>query len=229
MAQKKRGRKRKSAKEEVPKHELPGGFWRQALAILFLVFAVTFVAMWFGAGKNAVFLQWVKDFCDHVFGYTTYLFPFLFVYIAVMIFRAPNNRLDASVWVASLLMIFWFCGIFGVGSYGTPSATGGTIGKFMDDYAVKNLGSGVTILIYIVLILVTALFMYAETPLALFRKIASVFKTSKDGEDAENARVMRKNKEKAAKDEDLATSRLSLMLKRSTIKKTSRFAACKEE
>ena len=203
MAQKKRGRKRKSAKEVTPKHELPGGFWRQALAILFLVFAVTFVAMWFGAGKNAVFLQMVKDFCDQVFGYTTYLFPFIFVYIAVMIFRAPNNRLDASVWIASTLMIFWFCGIFGVGSYGTPNKTGGVIGEYMDNFAVKNLGSGVSVLIYVVLILVTALFMYAETPLALFRKIASVFRTSKDNEDAENARVMRKIKEKPAKDEDL--------------------------
>ena len=201
MAQKKRGRKRKSAKEEVPKHELPGGFWRQALAILFLVFAVTFVAMWFGAGKNAVFLQMVKDFCDQVFGLTTYLFPFIFVYIAVMIFRAPNNRLDASVWVASTLMIFWFCGIFGVGSYNTPTNTGGVIGKFMDDFAVKNLGSGVTIMAYVVLILITALFMYAETPLALFRKIASIFKTSKDSEDDENARVMRKNEEKTKKEE----------------------------
>ena len=201
MAQKKRGRKRKSAKEEVPKHELPGGFWRQALAILFLVFAVVFVAMWFGAGQNAVFLQWLKDSSYSVFGLTTYLFPLIFVYIAVMIFRAPNNRLDASVWVASTLMIFWFCGIFGVGSFGTPSNTGGYIGKFMDDFAVRNLGSALSIIVYIVLILITALFMYAETPLALFRKIASIFKTSKDDEDAENARVMRKIKEKPAKDD----------------------------
>ncbi len=201
MAQKKRGRKRKSAKEEVPKHELPGGFWRQALAILFLVFAVVFVAMWFGAGQNAVFLQWLKDSSYSVFGLTTYLFPLIFVYIAVMIFRAPNNRLDASVWVASTLMIFWFCGIFGVGSFGTPSNTGGYIGKFMDDFAVRNLGSALSIIVYVVLILITALFMYAETPLALFRKIASIFKTSKDDEDAENARVMRKIKEKPAKDD----------------------------
>ena len=202
MAQKKRGRKRKSsAKEVTPKHELPGGFWRQALAILFLVFAVIFVAMWFGAGKNAVFLQGLKDGCDSVFGYTTYLFPLLFTYIAVMIFRAPDNRIDASVWVASTMMIFWFCGIFGVGSYGTLDNTGGYIGKFMNDFAVKNLGSAVSIMIYVVLILITALFMYAETPLALFRKIASIFKTSKDKEDVENARIMRKNKEKDAKED----------------------------
>ena len=202
MAQKKRGRKRKSsAKEVTPKHELPGGFWRQALAILFLVFAVIFVAMWFGAGKNAVFLQGLKDGCDSVFGYTTYLFPLLFTYIAAMIFRAPDNRIDASVWVASTMMIFWFCGIFGVGSYGTLDNTGGYIGKFMNDFAVKNLGSAVSIMIYVVLILITALFMYAETPLALFRKIASIFKTSKDKEDVENARIMRKNKEKDAKED----------------------------
>jgi len=201
MAQKKRGRKRKSAKEESPKRELPGGFWRQALAIIFLLLAVAFVAMWFGAGKNAVFLQWFDDASKAAFGYTTYLFPVILVYIAVMIFRAPDNRVSASVWVASILMIFWFCGIFGVGSYGTPNDTGGFIGKAMNDVAVRNLGSGISILIYIGLILITALFMYAETPLALFRKIASIFKTSKDSEDAENARVMRKNKEKASKDD----------------------------
>lgn len=202
MAQKKRGKKRKSsAKEVAPKHELPGGFWRQTLAILFLVFAVVFVAMWFGAGQNAVFLQWLKDFCDNVFGYTTYLFPIIFTYIAVMIFRAPDNRVNASVWVASTLMIFWFCGIFGVGSYATPDKTGGLIGDAMNSVAVRNLGSALSVVIYVVLILITALFMYAETPLALFKKIATIFRTSKDGEDAENARVMRKNKEKNAKED----------------------------
>lgn len=202
MAQKKRGKKRKSSAKEVqPKHTLPGGFWRQALAMLFLLIAVTFVAVWLGAGKNAVFLQGFKEACDNVFGFTSYLFPFILVYLAVMIFRAPDNRLDASIWISSVLMIFWFSGLFGVGSYGSPSSTGGVVGDFMNGFAVKNLGSGVSIMIYVVLILITALFMYAETPLALFKKIASIFKTSKDGEDVENARVMRKNKEKEAKDD----------------------------
>lgn len=199
MAQKKRGRKRKSTKEVAPQHELPGGFWRQAMAIIFLLIAVAFVAMWFGAGKDAVFLQGFNDGCQWLFGWTTYLFPLILTYIAVMIFRAPGNRVDVSVWIASTLMIFWFCGIFGVGSYGTPSNTGGIIGEYMDNFAVRNLGSGISIMIYVFLILITALFMYAETPLALFRKIASIFKTSKDDEDAENARIMRKNKEKVEK------------------------------
>ncbi len=200
MTAKKRGKSRKSSKEVTPKHELPGGFWRQALAILFLVLAVIFVSMWFGTG-NAVFLKVANDGCHTAIGHTTYLLPLIFVYIAVMIFRAPNNRLDPSVWIASILMIFWFSGIFGVPSYGTLEHSGGVIGQYMDSFLVKNLGKGLSILIYVVLILITALFMYAETPLALFRKIASIFKTSKNGEDEENARVMRKNTEKAKKDD----------------------------
>ncbi len=198
MTAKKRGKSRKS-KEVTPKHELPGGFWRQALAILFLVLAVIFVSMWFGTG-NAVFLKVANDGCHTAIGYTTYLLPLIFVYIAVMIFRAPNNRLDPSVWIASILMIIWFSGIFGVPSYGTLDKSGGVVGEFMDKFLVKNLGKGLSILIYVVLILITALFMYAETPLALFRKIASIFKTSKNGEDEENARIMRKNDKKAERD-----------------------------
>ena len=199
MTAKKRGKSRKS-KEVTPKHELPGGFWRQALAILFLVLAVIFVSMWFGTG-NAVFLKVANDGCHTAIGHTTYLLPLIFVYIAVMIFRAPNNRLDPSVWIASILMIFWFSGVFGVPSYGTLDQSGGVVGEYMNKFLVKNLGKGLAILIYVVLILITALFMYAETPLALFRKIASIFKTSKNGEDEENARVMRKNTEKLKKDD----------------------------
>lgn len=198
MAAKKRGRKKSSSKEVAPKHEVPGGFWRQALAIFFLVLAVMFVAMWMGAGKNAALLGIVNNGCTKIFGFTQYLFPIIFVYIAVMIFRSPNNKLDLSVWIASGMIIILFCGLFGIGSYGTPDMTGGYIGKAMDDVMVRNLGSAITAMIYIVLILITALFMYAETPLALFRKIKTLF-AGRQGEDEENARIMRKNKEKEGK------------------------------
>ena len=151
-----------------------------------------------GAGKNAALLGMINNGCNNVFGFTQYLFPIIFVYIAVMIFRSPNNKLDLSVWIASGVIVILFCGLFGIGSYGTPDMTGGYIGKAMDDVMVKNLGSAITAMIYIVLILITALFMYAETPLALFRKIKSLF-AGRQGEDEENARIMRKNKEKEAK------------------------------
>ena len=189
MAAKRRGRRKKTA-EVTNSHELPGGFWRQIMALLMICIAIVFVVTWMGKGGEA--LQKVNDISLRVFGYTTYLFPVLLTYLAVMIFRAQNNRLDASVWVASALMIFWFCGVFGVPTYGQNAPTGGAIGEALNSIAVKTLGKGVAIFAYIILILITALFMYAETPAALFRKIGSIFKTGKDEEDVKNAKVMRR-------------------------------------
>lgn len=194
MANKKRGRRKKSQKVERT-HELPGGFWRQIMAFLMIVVALMFVLAWFGQGGIA--LATVNDVCLNVIGYTTYLMPFILTYLAVLIFRADNNKLDPSVWIASLLMICWFSGIFGVPTYGTPKATGGIVGDGLNSVVVKNLDQGVSYIIYGVLIIITALFMYAETPAALFRKIGLIFKTSKDSEDADNARVMRRNNPKA--------------------------------
>ncbi len=193
MANKKRGRKKKS-KEVVKTHELPGGFWRQIVAFLMIVFAVLFIVAWLGSGGVA--LQAVNSFFIKIFGYTTYLMPMILVYLAVLIFRAPDNRLDASVWIASCLIVFWFSGIFGVPSYTSGSSTGGIIGDGLNSVIVKNLDQGVSIFLYVVLIIITALFMYAETPAALFRKIGAIFKT-KEGEDSENARVIRRTKANA--------------------------------
>ena len=189
MAAKKRGRRKKS-EEVTNSHELPGGFWRQIMALLMICVAIVFVVTWMGKGGPV--LKNVNDVFLNVFGYTTYLFPVILVYLAVMIFRAQNNRLDASVWIASTLMIFWFSGIFGVPSYGKVNPTGGVVGEGLNSVTIKALGSGVSIFVYIVLILITALFMYAETPAALFRKIGAIFKTSKNDEDAKNAKVMRR-------------------------------------
>ena len=196
MANKKRGRKKKS-QEVVKTHELPGGFWRQIMAFLMIVCAVLFIVAWLGSGGVA--LQAVNSFFLKVFGYTTYLMPIILVYLAVLIFRAPDNRLDASVWIASCLIIFWFSGVFGVPSYTSGTSTGGIIGDGLNSVVVKNLDQGVSIFLYVVLIIITALFMYAETPAALFRKIGSIFKT-KEGEDSENARVIRRAKANAVED-----------------------------
>ena len=164
-----------------------------------IVVALMFVLAWFGQGGVA--LATVNNVCLNVIGYTTYLMPFILTYLAVLIFRAPDNRLDASVWIASLLMICWFSGIFGVPTFGTTKATGGIVGDGLNSVVVKNLDQGVSYIIYGVLIVITALFMYAETPAALFRKIGSIFKTSKDEEDVANAKVMRRNSSKGDLDD----------------------------
>ena len=199
MANKKRGRRKKSQEVERT-HELPGGFWRQIMAFLMIVVALMFVLAWFKQGGIA--LATVNSVCLNIIGYTTYLLPFILTYLAVLIFRAPNNRLDPSVWIASVLMVCWFSGIFGVPTFGAKPSTGGYVGDGLNSIVVKNLDQGVSYIVYGVLIIITALFMYAETPAALFRKIGSIFKTSKDSEDVDNARVMRRNTMRAGRGDD---------------------------
>ena len=63
----------------------------------------------------------------------------------------------------------------------------------MSEYTVKNIGAPLSILIYVVLIVITALFMYAETPAQLFHKIQNIFRGTRNEEDSENARIMRRN------------------------------------
>ena len=122
---KKRGR-RKKAPEVVNKHELPGGFWRQIGAVLMLALAVLLVVCWFG--KGGVALDAIQSFLLKVLGFTTYLLPAILVYLAVLIFKAEDNRVDASVWVSSFLMVIWFSGVFGVTSHQTATPHGGTLG-----------------------------------------------------------------------------------------------------
>ena len=190
---KKRGRKKKAP--EIQRRELPGGFWHQIGAVLMIAVSIILVAAWFGQGGVA--LNTAQDFLMKAIGYTTFLLPFILIYLAVMIFRADDNRLDPSVWIASFLMILWFSGVFGISSHGAHNAHGGAVGTFLNTFMLKLVEGGIAYFIYIVLILITALFMYAETPAALFRRIGALFATSKTDEDTDNAKVMRRSNQKA--------------------------------
>ena len=189
---KKRGRKKKA--QEIQRRELPGGFWHQIGAVLMIAISIILVAAWFGQGGVA--LNVAQDFLLKTIGYTTFLLPFILIYLAVMIFRADDNRLDPSVWIASFLMVLWFSGIFGISSHGAVEAHGGIVGTFLNNFMLKMVAGGIAYFVYVILILITALFMYAETPAALFRRIGAIFKTSKNDEDVNNAKVMRRSAKK---------------------------------
>ena len=199
---KKRTQRKKPA--EVNHRELPGGFWHQIGAVLMLALAVILVAAWFGQGGVA--LNNAQDFLLMAIGYATFTLPLVLVYLAVMIFRTDGNRLDASVWIASFLIILWFAGIFGISSHGTAVPHGGFVGTLLNSLMLKLVAGGIAYFIYIVLILVTALFMYAETPAALFRKIGRLFAVGKTEEDKANARVMRRNSGAKAVAADVSAS-----------------------
>ena len=190
----------KAAKDTLPEHELPGGFWRQVIAVLMIALAVFFVLTWFGNGGKV--LNDVDSANFFLIGYAKFLLPVLLVYLAVKIFRTPGNKLPLPVWIASVLMICWVAGIVGIPTIGQEHPTGGVLGAGLNTVAVQILNPGVAVFIYIVLIFITALFILQVSPVQVFKKFASIFKSSKKDEDAENAKLMKKAA-KAEADGDL--------------------------
>ncbi|MBR0402983.1 DNA translocase FtsK 4TM domain-containing protein [Candidatus Saccharibacteria bacterium] len=195
MAKKRKATKRKSAgrgrstKEVAPEHELPGGFWRQVVAVLMIVVAIIAVLTWFKAGGDL--LNGIHEGLLSLFGYATYAIPILLVYLAVSIFRSDTNQLPAVMWFASALMLLWLAGAFGVPTIGEANPTGGVVGKVLNDAATKILDKSVVMLIYIVLIFITGIFILQVSPAAVFRGIKNMFKVGDKKEDAANAKVAR--------------------------------------
>jgi S-DNA-T family DNA segregation ATPase FtsK/SpoIIIE len=191
---KKRGRRRKAPEAKNIQHEVPNSFWNQVGAVLMILLAIVLVASWFKQ-PDAIVLNEMHALLIKGLGITSYLLPFVIVYLAVKIFRTPGNRLSWAVWLSSAFIAILFCGMFSIPPYPTAKlgSDGGIVGNWLDGYMVKAMGKLVSFIIYAVVTIITALFMYAETPAELFRKIGSIFSGSRNGEDIENARVMRRN------------------------------------
>lgn len=191
MAQKKKSsRKRKApVKAQAPQHTLPEGFWRQVGAVLLVAFAILFFATWFGAGGPV--LEWVNTAALSTIGWAIYIVPFLFVYIAVAIFRAENNQIPFVVKLATVLTIVWSAGISGLLHDSTGKTLGGFVGETLNSGMLNLVNSGVAVFIYALLILITILFVVQVTPAAVIRKIVELVRTDKSEQEA-NVKVMKK-------------------------------------
>ena len=177
MATKKRKSTKKSSKrrntKEVTKaeYELPGGFWRQIVAVLMIALALFFVITWFGQGGNI--LNEVHKFFINLIGAATYFIPVLLVFLAVKIFRAENNRVAFPVYLFSALMIVWISGIAAIVN------NGGQLGNWLNSLMTNVLNQGVVIVIYILLIFITLAFILQISPITLFKGTTNMVKTGK--------------------------------------------------
>lgn len=190
MAKRKSSRKSsrgRSAKDPAPEHELPGGFWRQVLAFLMIVISIILIMTWFGSGGPV--LNNIHTGALWLVGYATYAIPILLVYLSVKIFRSEDNRVPIVVWLASILMLLWLAGIFGLPTIGQENPTGGVVGEGLNSLVTQILAPGVAAFIYIVLIFLTGIFILQTTPAAVFRTISAALKNTRAAEDSSNARV----------------------------------------
>ena len=168
---KKRTTKRSSRKEAPVEHELPGGFWRQIVAVLMIALALFFVITWFGHGGTV--LNSVHQFFLNIIGFAAYFIPALLVYLAVKIFRSEDNRLAAVIYIASFLMIFWIAGIAAIWK------NGGIVGDWLNKLMTNVLDQGVVIFIYAVLIFITTAFILQLSPITFFKGTRNLVRTTK--------------------------------------------------
>lgn len=178
MARKKKSRSKKLDK---PQHKVPDGFWQQVGAVVLVVLALLLIVAMFGAGGPL--LEWLLYTGLAIFGLATYILPLLFVFVAISTFRAEQNRLATVMKFASLLIVVWLSGLFGVFS-GDPENSeiaqngqgGGLVGWLVNQGMLSLVDASVASFIYIVLVIITLLFVLAIPPqffIDLFKNIFS--------------------------------------------------------
>ncbi len=188
MAQKRKSTRKKAPVKAAPRHSLPDGFWAQVGAVFLIAISILFVVAWFGAGGPI--LEWLHQAAINTVGYAVYILPLLFVYIAVEIFRADNNRISFVVKFAAFLMIVWFAGLFGLMKSAEGKTTGGFIGDIANGAMLALVDSGVAAFVYVLLICITALFVLRISPITVIKKLWELSRRDMAEQEA-NVKVMR--------------------------------------
>ncbi|HEY1085978.1 MAG TPA: DNA translocase FtsK 4TM domain-containing protein [Candidatus Saccharimonadales bacterium] len=189
MAKRKTTRKRKSAKKlDTPQHTLPEGFWTQVGAVTLVALSLLLVVAWFGVGGPV--LEWLQNSFISSIGITVYVLPILFVYIAIETFRAENNRLPWIMKFASVLFIVWIAGLVGLMKDSADVGRGGFLGDTINSGMLALVDGGVAAFIYVLLIVITLLFVLRLSPMAIITKIRNL-SPQIEKEQANNVKVMR--------------------------------------
>lgn len=177
---KKRKTKKKAAPSG-PSHKLPAGFWQQVFALGLIAFSILLIVAWFGVGGPV--LEWIQKTALEFIGYAIYVVPFLFVYVGVEIFRAEKNKLPFVMKIATVLFVVWWAGLFGLGK------NGGWVGENLNVLMLGMVDEPIAGFIYVLLILVTLLFLFRASPIAIIKRIWAMMQTEKF--DDNNVKVMR--------------------------------------
>lgn len=154
-------RSAKNTRDPRPSHELPGGFWRQIVAVLFLGIALFAIVTWFGHGGTV--LSSIHQSCQNLIGVACYFVPVLLVYLAVKIFRADDNRVAIPVYLAGLLILLEISGLAGVWQQG------GLFGDWLSGLLIGAIGDIAPIFLYLILIFVTLAFLLQLSPVTFFK------------------------------------------------------------
>lgn len=182
---------KKAPVKAAPQHVLPAGFWAQVRAVLLIVVSVLLVAAWFDAAGPI--MTWFHDVTMNLIGYAIYSIPILFVYMAVEIFQAEKNKLPFAVVVGVIAEIIFLSGLSGLMSDERNEPAGGLLGGAVNSFTLGLVDKPIAAFVYVVLIIITTLFILRISPITVIQKIAELAKTRDyEEDDAKNVKVMRK-------------------------------------
>lgn len=188
MAKKKKRSAKKKVVDTTPKHILPEGFWAQVGAVLLIVFSLLIILGWFGLGGPV--LDWINMATKSTIGYGVFVVPLVFIYVAVEIFRAEGNRIPFVMKLATAVELIWVAGLFGLLKNSEGNTTGGFVGDTVNSGMEQLVEPGVAAFIYVVLILLTALFITRVSPITIIKKLWAMSRRD-NSEQEENVKVMR--------------------------------------
>ncbi len=188
MAKKKKRSVSKKSAPVAPKHALPVGFWAQVGALFLIAFSFLLILGWFGLGGPV--LDWLYQAAITTVGYAVFVVPVLFIYVAVEIFRAEENRLPFVMKAATALSLVWFSGLFGLLKNSSGETTGGFVGSLVNSGMLLLVNPGVAAFIYILLILITILFIIRVSPITIIKKLWEMARRDTSEQEA-NVTVMR--------------------------------------
>lgn len=187
MPKRKKSHKKKKT-VSAPQHSLPNGFWAQVGALLLIAISVLFVIAWFNAGGPV--LEWLHSAAITSIGYAVYVVPALFIYVAVEIFRAENNRLPFVMKFATASAILWFSALFGLLKNSHGQTTGGFVGGLINKGTLALVNPSIAAFIYTLLIIITLLFILRVSPFSVIKKIWELSRRDAVEQEA-NVKVMR--------------------------------------
>lgn len=180
MAKRKKRASRKSTKH-TSQHVLPDGFWPQVTGVVLVVSALLLLIAIFGAGGS--FLDWLLGVSMSTFGLATYILPLLFLFVAVSIFKAENNKIPFVMKFATVLLVIWLAGFIGItgdqpsnSDLASSGQSGGLVGWMANQFMLAILNVTTGAIVYVVLIVITLLFVLRISPQVVIQSFADLFK-----------------------------------------------------
>lgn len=199
MPKKKKRTVRKGKKNTPPaaKHSVPDGFWPQVGALVLVVLA--FILLLGTLGSGGAFPLSAYHLGRQFVGWAVYILPLLFVYRAIQIFQAENNRIPGVVTGATVFFVVLVAGFLQLLSLeptnyelAAKGAGGGVVGWLFSQGILMLVSASVGALITCILLLVVSLFVLSVSPQTVINWFINLFRRDENGVLATNAAVAEK-------------------------------------